>query len=87
MNTPPFFGLYRIKLRRSDKFKVKPEAEQIDGMTFKLLRSWDITEEDSSIYVGEWALTPRWSDLTYPDTAPTWIASGDAELLEEVTYE
>jgi hypothetical protein len=67
--------LMTVKLRRDDNFQVKPEAEQLDGKTFAFSSGWDITEDDSGIYVGEIAMIPR--DESYPTDAPLWIASGD----------
>lgn len=56
-------------------WKVRPEALQLQGKTFVFRYGWEITKEDSSIYVGETAMIP--ADGNYPADAPAWIASGD----------
>ncbi len=69
---------YKVKLRRNDVFKVKPEAEQLDGKVFEFREMWAIEEDDTDLpIVGEKAMSPKISDETYPRDAPTWIASGD----------
>ena len=70
---------YRVKLRRSDKYRVKPEAEQIDGRVFEFAEGWEMDESDTSIYIGEMAMLPR--DDNYPIEAPGWVASGDLVAL------
>jgi hypothetical protein len=68
---------YMVKLRRSDVFVVKPNAEQIDGKIFYFECGWKIDEDDTSLpIVGEHAMIPC-QDQGYPRDAPTWIASGD----------
>lgn len=76
---------YLVKLRRGDCFKVKPEAEQLDGKVFYFCERWDISSEDTTLpIVGEKAMSPRLSDTSYPPDAPVWIASGDlVEVVEE----
>ncbi len=73
-------GRYKVKLRRGNNFKVKPEAEQTDGKVYEFLTGWIMDKEDTRIYIGETTMHPH--DETYPKDAPSWIASGD---LEEVS--
>jgi hypothetical protein len=70
---------YIVRLRRSDVFKVKPNAEQIDGKKFFFEKFWTIDEDDTDLpIVGEFAMVPC-RNQRYPDDAPHWIASGDLE--------
>jgi hypothetical protein len=67
----------KIKLRRSDVFVVKPNAEQIDGKTFLFEFGWVIDKDDTGLpIVGEHAMVPC-QEQDYPRGAPTFIASGD----------
>lgn len=70
-----------VKLRR-DIGGVRPNAEQIDGKTFNFYVGWLITEDDTPLYAGEYALLPD-DDESYPRSAPQWIASGDVEVTQE----
>lgn len=70
---------YRVRIRR-ELATVRLNAEQIDGKVYCFSHGWHITQEDSTLYVGEEAMLPR--DTSYPLTAPTWIASGDLELTQ-----
>jgi hypothetical protein len=74
--------LMKVQIRRDSGLKVRPEAEQIDGKCFDFIEGWYISEEDSSIYVGETAMIPRHLNTDYPYSAPDWIASGDLVLME-----
>lgn len=62
----------RVKLRRGPGFKVKPEAEQIDGKDFVFRYGWLM---EDGLYKGETAWLPY--GITYPAKAPSWLASGD----------
>ena len=76
--------LYRVRIRRS-LAKVRPEAEHLDGRCFHFYPGWVMTDEDTSIYVGETAMLfadPR--ELAGLDDAPAWIASGDLEPADGV---
>lgn len=68
---------FRVKLRRGPGWKVKPEAECLDGEVFHFQHGWVV---ESGKYEGETAWI-GYRDSSYPPSAPTWIASGD---LEEV---
>jgi len=68
---------FRVKLRRSKKFEVKPEAEQLDGNIYEFTKGWEI--EDRVLYKGETAWVPK---DKWPDDAPIWIASGDLEEVQ-----
>jgi len=35
---------FRVKLRRSKKFEVKPEAEQLDGNIYEFTKGWEIED-------------------------------------------
>jgi hypothetical protein len=74
-------GLYRVTFRRSEKFKLKPSAAQLDGKEFYFRKAWPIGSDDSSIYAGEWAMMPCVTDGNYPREAPAWIATGDLRLI------
>lgn len=65
-----------VKIRRGPGWGVKPEAEELDGLTLRLMASWRMTEDDTSIYVGEFAMTPH-DDRSARLLPLTWIASGD----------
>ncbi len=70
---------YIVRLRRSDEFKVKPNAEQIDGKKFLFEKFWTIDGDDTNLPIaGEFAMVPC-KDQGYPEDAPHWIASGDLE--------
>ena len=71
--------LLRIKIR-TNLAKIRPEALELDGKVFNFREGWNITELDSSIYVGEIAMIPTEPNyfFAYPN-APAWIASGDLE--------
>lgn len=68
----------RVRLRRGGTWKVKPEAEELDGLELVVSCAWFI---DSGQYTGEYAmmLPPA------PVVPIAWVASGDVELLERVT--
>jgi len=69
----------RVQIRRGDGWNVKPGADRIDGKCFWFTPGWHMTDEDTSIYVGEWAMSfsdPIAVSTEHPD-APGWIASGD----------
>ena len=71
--------LYKIKIRR-DIGDVRPGVEVVNGKVFRFRFGWEISEEDSSIYVGESAMIP--DDSSYPfKEAPHWISSGDLVLV------
>ncbi len=67
-----------VRIRRGGDWQVKLKADLIDGKRYKFRFGWEITDEDSSIYVGETAWMPESSDWPwYHLGAPAWIASGD----------
>jgi hypothetical protein len=65
----------QMKVQLRNDWKIKPEALQINGKVFKFIPMHELTEDDTSIYVGETAMMAV--DPSYPDDAPSWIASGD----------
>lgn len=67
--------IVKMKVAIRNNWEVKPEALQIDGKVFAFKAMYELTEDDTSIYVGETAMMPV--DPSYPADAPTWIASGD----------
>lgn len=71
------YKLYTVKIRRGEDWKVRSDLniDAVDGKQFLFRPGWDITREDSSIYVGEVAMIPYPDN--YPHDAPGWIASGD----------
>jgi len=66
----------KIKLRRGEGFKVKKEAECLDGNTYTMEASWMI---EDGMYKGEWAMMSR----EFPSGAPSWVASGDVIVKDE----
>jgi hypothetical protein len=64
-----------VRIRRGSEWNVKPEAEQLDGNTYKFVVAWKQDKDDK--YPGEYALMPE--DTNYPADAPRWISSGDVE--------
>lgn len=78
---------YKVSLRRSDVFIVKPEAEQLDGQIFEFCEYWTIEEGESELPIaGESAMVAR-PGGSYPLSAPEWIASGDLEELNQAMDE
>ena len=69
---------YKVKIRRTAK--VKPGTECIDGKVYDFGIGWEIEEDDSSLFVGEYAMISR--DSNYPEEAPVWVASGDLEEID-----
>ncbi len=70
---------HMITLRRA-LADIKPEAEQLDGKIFDFQQGWVMDAADTSIYIGETAMIPtRGQD--WPENAPSWIASGDMQLM------
>lgn len=67
-----------VKHRRGGDWDVKPEAECMDGAIIDVYEGWEITPDDSSIYVGEtaWLLS---DPLEWP---LKWLASGDLVFLD-----
>ncbi len=57
---------------------IKTCAKQLDGKIYNFTKGWVIDDHD--LYEGETAMIPR--DDKYPEFAPTWIASGDLELVK-----
>ncbi len=76
------FKHYRatVKLRRGEGWDVRPGSEPIDGMEAGFTAGWLMTDEDTSIYVGEWAMIPDRVDW-WPEDGPGWVATGDLENL------
>ena len=60
-----------VKIRRGDNWRVRPDAEDIDGRLIRVSTGWLI--DDISMYEGEFAMI---IDAVY-DTGIGWIASGD----------
>lgn len=67
--------LQQMKVQFRNIDKIKPEGVQLDGKVFAFKAMYELTQDDTSIYVGETAMMPV--DSNYPEDAPTWIASGD----------
>jgi len=70
---------YKIKLRNSGKFKIKPGCERLNGLIADFIEGWIIEETHSSLYAGEKAMLIV--DRTKLPINRLWIASGDLELL------
>lgn len=64
-----------VRHRRGPRWKVKPEAQAVDGKRHKFIFAGYASESENSAYFGEtaWLAEPR----GWPDSAPAWIASGD----------
>lgn len=81
------FHSYRatVRFRRNEKYVVMPHreaaVEALDGRTFVFETLWRIGEEESDIYGGEVAMKAPEVDAA----GLYWIASGDLEILEEVS--
>ena len=65
----------QLKVQLRNDWQTKPEALQLEGKVFAFKEMYELTEDDTSLYVGETAMMPV--DPAYPADAPTWIASGD----------
>ena len=72
--------LYKIQIRRNIGRAVKPESEQIDGKSHLFTYGWTMGEDDS--YPDEIAYIPDREG--WPIDAPSWIASGDLSIFEEL---
>lgn len=72
-----------VKLRRGHRFRVRPEAEALEGLRHEFSFGWDIDEADRLQYAGEVAWVP--SRDSWPDNAPTWLASGDLVEIEHIS--
>jgi hypothetical protein len=71
---------YKVKIRRGDNWKVKPEAEELDGKVFEFKYGWTFDEDE--MYAGEYAM--QFVDETSP---LSWMASGDlVEVVEDSPY-
>ena len=57
-----------VKIRRDCGWKVRSDAEEIDGKEFDFIAAWPI---ERGIYKGEWAMMPTEAFTL------GWIASGD----------
>ena len=68
---------FKVNIRRGDGFRVKPEAEQLDGNIYNFLYGW--VQGDDEKESGQIAWLPK--DNNYPDDAPGWLAGAD--LIEE----
>jgi hypothetical protein len=70
----------RVVIRRDIGRAVRPEAEELDGHVFTFGYGWTMDTRDP--YPGESAMLPL--DFAYAHRAPTWIASGDLEVVDDV---
>jgi hypothetical protein len=61
---------YKVKIRRGNNWKVKPEAEELDGKVFNFKYGWTFDEDE--MYAGEYAM--QFIDENQP---LSWMASGD----------
>jgi hypothetical protein len=67
-------SLFVVRIRRNiGKKRIRPEAEQLEGKTYKFEFGWVMDDNDP--YPNETAWLP--SDPAYPVDGPTWIASED----------
>ena len=78
-------GTYLVRYRRDLKVKRKKvqvpfEADLVDGKSHVFSFGWPITQGDSQVYAGEVAMIP--DRAGWPSAGPSWIASGDLELIE-----
>lgn len=73
-----------IRIRRGDGWNVRPEAEYWDGRRLRFRAGWIMDEDDTEIYVGEWAMIAQDVD---EDFNPGWIASGDLTDIVPVERE
>ena len=67
-------SLFVVRIRRNIGKRIRPEAEQLEGKTFKFEFGW-VMDDGNDPYPSETAWLP--SDPAYPVDGPTWIASGD----------
>ena len=65
---------FTVRIRRDFPRAVRPEAEQLDGKTFRFTYGWPMDKIDP--YPGEIAYIPC-RGQGWPEGAPPWIASGD----------
>ncbi len=71
-----------VCIRRDLGRAVRPEAEQVDGKTFRFRYAWHMDGGDP--YPGEIAWMP--DDPAYPRDAPTWQASGDLQICAALSH-
>jgi hypothetical protein len=67
-----------IRIRKGGGWNVKPHAALMDGRFVRVSFGWEITKEDSSIYVGEDACILHPEDCR--EGEPIWLASGDLDF-------
>lgn len=81
----------RIKLRteiNGQEATIKPLVkETLDGHECVLMAGWLFTEDDGAIYVNEFAMVPEDIETgkIFFLVDVSWVASGDLEILSEVT--
>jgi len=63
-----------VRTRREGWPDVRPWVDELEGQTLTFQACGEINPEDSSLYVGEWAMV---HDLPLKEGMGTWIASGD----------
>jgi hypothetical protein len=73
----------KVRIRRDLGLRVKPEAECLDGWEGEAEVWWMQSEEAGDRYPGEWAIGLPDSRPGFPHS-PSWIASGDAVMLERI---
>lgn len=72
---------YLVKIRRGPR-RVTTGTDSIDGKVFEFRPGWQLTSELGGLYAGEGAMVT--CDPEYPESAPTWIPSGDLIPLDEM---
>jgi hypothetical protein len=83
------FKTYRVrmKIRRGPGFNPRPEADALDGKEFVVEVAWLISPDEWAQYGNEYALRPvgEQSIEAFRRAQVQWTASGDVEVLGEVT--
>lgn len=91
MTTIQQHRVYRVKVvpRDNNLYVMKPGCEVLTGQELIVTAMWIIKEDESTLYAKEWALGPWRQSQPTKDLLEkayiTWIASGDVEVLEELT--
>ena len=80
----------RVRLRRDERYVVRPERELLDARELVVTPMWHIAPEDSALYANEIALGPSLFDeatkSAFELASCGWIASGDVVMLVEACW-
>jgi hypothetical protein len=78
-------GIYRVKIRTGPRWPDCPNAELVEGKTFRFRFGWQLTHEMGGRFAMEAAMVPMRDDPAhpYPEMGPPWLSIGDLERADE----